>query len=264
VKNTAIENVFHAGRKMLFFFDYGDAWSFQVECIDVVESQKETIPPKVLSTTGTFPEQYPDYDEDWEEDEDDEDEEEETNIVDFPSQQKQSDQILVLHVYLSGQCQKLFGKKAKDMKKDSEVDPAQSTWLSYWRCEHLRSDSDGRHLFLFTHATTFFSIIVYQEELDLNNCLQQFQSELIARLEDFIKITSPLSIATDTIKGNPRSLITTMNQIVYEASFILDERFRSYEDLEDCINHSLRSKLAFRPSEEFARNLYKENPFVRV
>ncbi len=65
VKRTPVSVVFRPKRKMLFHFDYGDDWFFLVTCTAV----KETATPgkrrlrKILSTRGTPPEQYPDFDE---------------------------------------------------------------------------------------------------------------------------------------------------------------------------------------------------------
>jgi hypothetical protein len=68
VKKTMIEDVFHEGRQMLFFFDYGDDWRFLLTCTGVSESKTKRPCRQILSTKGTFPEQYPDFD-DEEEDE---------------------------------------------------------------------------------------------------------------------------------------------------------------------------------------------------
>lgn len=61
VENTHVSAVFRPGRKMLFHFDYGDDWFFLVECTDVKESTAKRPFRKVLSTRGSPPEQYPDY-----------------------------------------------------------------------------------------------------------------------------------------------------------------------------------------------------------
>ena len=183
------------------------------------------------------------------------------NIIPINQNADQSPQTLPLFVYISGGCQKLFGIKPRELSKDSEVDLSASTPLSLWRCELMRSDPRGKYLFLFTHATTFFSIVVFQEELKLDACLRQFLDELLFRLEDFIKIPEPLKISIATIKGNPRGLITTMNQIINESNYTLDERFQSYEMLEDGINGRLRSKGFFKPTEAFAEMLNTENLF---
>lgn len=65
VENTRIDAVFAPKKKMLFLFDYGDDWMFQVTCTGEVESRPFRR-AKVLSTTGEPPEQYPD----WEDNED--------------------------------------------------------------------------------------------------------------------------------------------------------------------------------------------------
>lgn len=70
VKKTTIEDVFHEGRQMLFFFDYGDDWRFQITCTSVTGSKAKRPSRQILSTQGTFPAQYPDLDDEEEEEED--------------------------------------------------------------------------------------------------------------------------------------------------------------------------------------------------
>lgn len=47
---------------MTFLFDYGDDWMFLVRCTEEVE-MRAFKRPKILGTSGTPPEQYPDHDE---------------------------------------------------------------------------------------------------------------------------------------------------------------------------------------------------------
>ena len=54
--------VFRPKRKMVFHFDYGDDWFFLVTCTAVTDSAAKRRFKKVLATTGTPPEQYPDPD----------------------------------------------------------------------------------------------------------------------------------------------------------------------------------------------------------
>ncbi len=63
VESTPIDSVFKPGKKMLFLFDYGDDWMFPVTCTGEVEVRAFKR-AKLLGTSGTPPEQYPDYDED--------------------------------------------------------------------------------------------------------------------------------------------------------------------------------------------------------
>ncbi|MCB1226615.1 MAG: hypothetical protein KDK99_12445 [Verrucomicrobiales bacterium] len=63
VHNTPVSTVFHPRTKMLFMFDYGDDWRFLITCTAVKESPAKRRFKKVLSTTGTPPEQYPEPEE---------------------------------------------------------------------------------------------------------------------------------------------------------------------------------------------------------
>lgn len=62
VRKTRVSSVFTAKRKMLFHFDYGDDWYFLITCTAVNESSVKRRGRKVISTSGTPPEQYPDPD----------------------------------------------------------------------------------------------------------------------------------------------------------------------------------------------------------
>ena len=63
VERTKVAQVFAmVGKKMLFLFDYGDEWRFQVELVRLGEKTPKTRYPKLLSTVGTAPPQYPDHD----------------------------------------------------------------------------------------------------------------------------------------------------------------------------------------------------------
>jgi hypothetical protein len=58
-----IEEVFSPKKKMLFLFDYGDDWEFLITCTGVEESPNKRKIRTVISTKGTAPIQYPDYEE---------------------------------------------------------------------------------------------------------------------------------------------------------------------------------------------------------
>ena len=62
VKDTEVCDVFTEGEKMLFHFDYGDDWIFIVQCLSIEKTNSRKQKPEILEVVGTFPEQYPDYD----------------------------------------------------------------------------------------------------------------------------------------------------------------------------------------------------------
>lgn len=65
VKRTKVAQVFGAvGKKMLFLFDYGDEWRFPVELTALGEKAPKVRYPRMLSSAGEAPPQYPDFDED--------------------------------------------------------------------------------------------------------------------------------------------------------------------------------------------------------
>lgn len=63
VENVPIEAVFKPNKNMLFLFDYGDDWQFIVNCTGEANTRAFKR-PKLLSTNGSPPEQYPVYEDD--------------------------------------------------------------------------------------------------------------------------------------------------------------------------------------------------------
>lgn len=63
VEDTPITVAFKPKKKLLFLFDYGDDWMFLVTCAGE-ENRRAFKRPKIVATSGTPPEQYPDWDED--------------------------------------------------------------------------------------------------------------------------------------------------------------------------------------------------------
>lgn len=62
VKKTSIAEVFtQPGHKMLFLFDYGDDWRFEVELVRTEPRQSTLSYPSVLQRVGKAPKQYSDF-----------------------------------------------------------------------------------------------------------------------------------------------------------------------------------------------------------
>ncbi len=60
VKKTKIAQAFKdIGEKMIFLFDYGDGWQFNVELLEICNNSKGDLKPKVLESIGEAPLQYP-------------------------------------------------------------------------------------------------------------------------------------------------------------------------------------------------------------
>ena len=61
VKRTKLATAFPAiGNKLLFLFDYGDEWLFQVELIASGAKVPKARYPVIVKSVGTAPPQYPD------------------------------------------------------------------------------------------------------------------------------------------------------------------------------------------------------------
>jgi hypothetical protein len=63
VNRTFIEEVFKKGKRMLFLFDYGDDWYFDITCTHAEPAETKRKVRKILSESGQPPIQYPDFDE---------------------------------------------------------------------------------------------------------------------------------------------------------------------------------------------------------
>ena len=65
VERTKLAEAFAAvGKTMLFLFDYGDEWRFQVQLTARGETKPKTRYPRLVATMGDAPSQYPDEDDD--------------------------------------------------------------------------------------------------------------------------------------------------------------------------------------------------------
>ena len=67
VKGISVSEAFVKGKKLLYLFDYGDEWRFIVQCQRIEEAEPKKQYPKVLEAKGDAPEQYGEWDEEWEE-----------------------------------------------------------------------------------------------------------------------------------------------------------------------------------------------------
>ncbi|MBF0384197.1 MAG: hypothetical protein HQL69_24565 [Magnetococcales bacterium] len=64
VEETLVGSVFDAVKhKMQFVFDYGDEWRFEVEMRNFGNRKKSVKYPRILTSKGEAPEQYPEWDE---------------------------------------------------------------------------------------------------------------------------------------------------------------------------------------------------------
>ena len=60
VKKTKIAQAFkNIGEKMIFLFDYGDGWQFNVELLEIRNTPKWDLKPIILERIGKAPLQYP-------------------------------------------------------------------------------------------------------------------------------------------------------------------------------------------------------------
>jgi hypothetical protein len=57
---------------ILYLFDYGDSWEFKVTLTSIHEADVPLKRPAILKTVGEAPEQYPDWDEEYEDDDEEE------------------------------------------------------------------------------------------------------------------------------------------------------------------------------------------------
>ncbi len=63
-RRTPIKTAFNeVGKKMLFLFDYGEEWTFQVELLVSQNGKPGSHYPELVQKFGSTPPQYPPYDE---------------------------------------------------------------------------------------------------------------------------------------------------------------------------------------------------------
>ncbi len=66
---TVGELELYVGQKVLYFFDYGDSWEFEVQLLEINKDEIPPGEPKVIEVKGKAPKQYAYYDDDDDEDE---------------------------------------------------------------------------------------------------------------------------------------------------------------------------------------------------
>ena len=70
VKKVKISQAFkHIGEKLIFLFDYGDGWQFNVELKEIRNAEKWDLKPVILESIGKAPLQYPPCEDEIEQDE---------------------------------------------------------------------------------------------------------------------------------------------------------------------------------------------------
>lgn len=70
VKKIKISQVFkNIGEKIIFLFDYGDAWQFNIELKEIRNAEKWDLKPVILESIGEAPLQYPPCEDEVENDE---------------------------------------------------------------------------------------------------------------------------------------------------------------------------------------------------
>jgi hypothetical protein len=51
----------YIGKRILYLFDYGDMWQFNVNLVEILNDEKEISVPRVIESKGEAPEQYGDF-----------------------------------------------------------------------------------------------------------------------------------------------------------------------------------------------------------
>ena len=70
VRKVKISQAFkHIGEELIFLFDYGDGWQFNVELKEIRNDEKRDLKPIILESIGKAPLQYPPCEDEIEKDE---------------------------------------------------------------------------------------------------------------------------------------------------------------------------------------------------
>jgi len=51
----------YVGQKILYLFDFGDMWEFDVQLVEILEEDTIVLKPQIIESKGESPEQYPSY-----------------------------------------------------------------------------------------------------------------------------------------------------------------------------------------------------------
>ncbi len=166
-------------------------------------------------------------------------------------------------IYLTGRAQQVFGLKAKDLTHDSKVSLSEN-WIELWRCEHLVTDREGAHACIFTNSVTYFSLLVTVADSNVGDLLRNFIRQLFSRLQnEGVDVPPNIQCPASLLRGNPRTLIGVMNQLVFNAEYCLWEREMTPAETENEINKLFYGAPNYvYPEEEFARLIKELPPFL--
>lgn len=170
-------------------------------------------------------------------------------------------------IYLTGRVQKHFGFSTKDIQHDSEAIIAPD-WHLLWRMDHLVSQPDGsQHLFIITNAATLYSFLI---PIDGDGSFEQlisifYQYWFDAVVSRGFQPPLPLQTKTEYLRGQPRQLIGSMNDLVYHAEISIIENHADIRTTHQSIRNMpmKKGKEYIFQEQEFERLLKEQPPYPK-
>jgi len=175
-------------------------------------------------------------------------------------------------IYLTGRLQKHFGLKTIDIQHDTEA-TIPTDWHLLWRMDHLVSQPDGsQHLFIATNAASLYSFLIpiddgddgYGNFEDLIFIFYRYWFDAV--ISRGFQPPRPQETRTDYLRGQPRQLIGSMNDLVYHAEFSILEQENDIKTTHKNIRHipMKKGKEYIFPDDEFERLLDEQPPYPRL
>ena len=167
-----------------------------------------------------------------------------------------------IDLLLSNKVCRHFGIASKSLPRDTEV-VLTDHWLAYWRLEHLADvDNSPMTVFYATNLATRYTLVLTNTDKVIETLEDQFLNSLLEILVRYgIKGSGPLEVAVGHLRGNPRSLIGTMNDVSVQALSLTRNKELSRQELNDELNRIPHSPVdGYFPDAAFAERAKADPP----
>ncbi|MGD7651926.1 MAG: hypothetical protein ACQCXQ_01840, partial [Verrucomicrobiales bacterium] len=167
-------------------------------------------------------------------------------------------------IMLSGRAAKHFKVRTQALPKTDQLD-GESHWMDCWRCELVAEHRPSKTVyFLLTNARTLFSVVIPNSDRRIESVvsvLSQLLAKEVTRLRP--EILLPEGGTFRIVRGQPRSLIGSQNELLRCTLNLFDEPNPSLENIRRELNRvPMFSLKEVFPEDSFKKYLTEDPPSV--
>jgi hypothetical protein len=163
---------------------------------------------------------------------------------------------------LSGKAAKLLGVQSSKLEKVDDFSEV-GHWSACWRCELIIGHKPTKTAyFLCTNAQTLFSFVIPNRDGKVMTLVEDLGDRLMGELHR-CRASIPMAVAYGylLLRGQPRSLIGSQNELVFLASHEMCESERSVESLTKYLNGVPLFAIEDLPEMAFQKAVIQDPPF---